>query len=148
MSGHYCDENGVGFLAHLAQNSAPFLLPHCVLRTDETWLPQWGAGLASGNRAWLGGIGFHGLFSAILQQVIIRLNACRPWAWLFRLGRARAGGSIYCGALIQVCRAGWCSWQDERRPRPFGASDCINLWISHGVAVGQPSLMESARSSM
>src|ERR1017187_2588577 len=36
-----CDENGVEFAARLAENSTPLWSHHSILRSDETWLPEW-----------------------------------------------------------------------------------------------------------
>jgi hypothetical protein len=36
-----CDESGVGFSAHLTENSTPLWSHHTILRSDETWLPEW-----------------------------------------------------------------------------------------------------------
>jgi hypothetical protein len=37
----FCDESGVGFAAHLAENSTALWSHHIILRSDETWLPEW-----------------------------------------------------------------------------------------------------------
>src|ERR1039458_2861151 len=37
----FCDESGVGFAAHLAENSTALWSRHSTLRSDETWLPEW-----------------------------------------------------------------------------------------------------------
>jgi hypothetical protein len=46
----FCDESGVGFAAHLAENSTPLWSHHSILRSDETWLPEWSGNLGGVQR--------------------------------------------------------------------------------------------------
>jgi hypothetical protein len=47
----FCDENGVGFVARLAENATPLWSHHSILRRDETWLPEW-SGKLGGVPRW------------------------------------------------------------------------------------------------
>ena len=52
-SGSLCcmaDERGVGFAAYLAENSTPLWSHHIILRSDETWLPEWSGNLGGVQR--------------------------------------------------------------------------------------------------
>jgi len=55
----YCDENGVGFGACLAENSTPFWSHHSIPRRDETWLPEWSGKLGGVERC--DGLGISGV---------------------------------------------------------------------------------------
>jgi hypothetical protein len=46
----FCDESGVGFATHLAENIMPLWSHHLVLRSDETWLPEWSDNLGGERR--------------------------------------------------------------------------------------------------
>jgi len=46
----FCDESGVGFAAYLAENSTPLWSHHSILRSDETWLPEWSGNLGGVQR--------------------------------------------------------------------------------------------------
>ena len=37
----FCDESGVRFATRLAENSTLLWSHHSILRSDETWLPEW-----------------------------------------------------------------------------------------------------------
>jgi hypothetical protein len=45
-----CDESGVGFGARLAENSTLLWSHHSILRSDETWLPEWSGNLGGVQR--------------------------------------------------------------------------------------------------
>jgi hypothetical protein len=46
-----CDESGVEFGARrLAENSTPLWSHHSILRSDETWLPEWSGNLGGVQR--------------------------------------------------------------------------------------------------
>jgi hypothetical protein len=46
----YCDERGVGFAVHFAENSTLLWSHHSVLGSDETWLSEWSDGLGGVQR--------------------------------------------------------------------------------------------------
>src|ERR1035441_2060818 len=46
----FYDESGVGFAAHLAENSTPLWSHHSIPRSDETWLPEWSGNLGEVQR--------------------------------------------------------------------------------------------------
>jgi hypothetical protein len=52
----FCDESGVGFAAHLEENSTPLWSHHMVRRSDETWLPE-GSGNLGGVQRWRSSFG-------------------------------------------------------------------------------------------
>jgi hypothetical protein len=46
----FCDESGVGFAACLAEKPTALWSHHSILRSDETWLPEWSGNLGGVQR--------------------------------------------------------------------------------------------------
>jgi hypothetical protein len=84
----FCDESGVGFAAQLAENSTPLWSHQSILRSDETWLPEWSGNLGGVQRwrssvAW-GVLGWRTLFRRVeiarpLRKTYGSTAALREW---------------------------------------------------------------------
>jgi hypothetical protein len=63
-----CDESGVGFAAHLAENSTALWSHHLIRRSDETWLPEWSGKLGVVQR-WRSSVAWGVLGQASLPAI-------------------------------------------------------------------------------
>jgi len=64
----FCDESGVEFGARrLAENSTLLWSHHSILRSDETWLPEWSGNLG-GVQRWRSSVAWGVLEQSWLKQ--------------------------------------------------------------------------------
>ena len=75
----FCDESGVGFAAHLAENSTPLWSHHSILRSDETWLPE-RSGNLGGVQRWRSSVAWDVLGQASLPGHLNEKYSC-PEVW-------------------------------------------------------------------
>jgi hypothetical protein len=76
-----CDESGVGFGARLAENSTPLWSHQSILRSDETWLPEWSGNLG-GVQRWRSSVAWGVLGQASLPAMTddVMQAAMTTWA--------------------------------------------------------------------
>src|SRR5208283_4048390 len=82
----FCDESGVGFGAHLAENTTPLWSHHSILRADETWLPEWSGNLG-GVQRWRSSVAW-----GVVGQASLSAYGSARWLKVWR------GGGCYCSA--------------------------------------------------
>jgi len=92
-----CDESGVGFGVARAEKPTPLWSHHSILRSDETWLPEW-----SGK---LGGV----------KRCAVRSRGVSSGKPVFRITASSQLAENLAQGRVQIQRDGT-STQAERRP--------------------------------